>query len=559
MEDRNFKLAPEYFERLRRYGHLRHVERGEYLARSGDSSAKLFLVESGTLDVVRDATPGLPETVVHVHGPGAFAGELNVLTGQNMWLSIRVGTSGRVHVVESERFETLMEEEPELSDVVLRELLERRRSLKTGAAATAVEILGEHFSPDAQILRTYVSRQQIAHSWVNAGSDRGKSIIENLSLADEDLPVVLISTGQVLRRATPKLLSELLGLGFKNTSHEVVDLVVVGAGPAGLAAAVYGASEGLQTVLLDAQAVGGQAAGSSRIENYMGFTSGLSGGDLTGRAAVQALKFGAQIAAPCLVEKIENKIGDHEIHLHDGEVVTARAVVIATGASYKSLPVPRWDEYVGAGIYYAATEMEARDVSHQPVVVVGGANSAGQAALFLLSHGCSVVLTVRGHDLNAGMSAYLVRRLRADPMISIRVGSEVTGLHGSPTLDSVTVHNNITDEDDVVDCRGLFCFIGAKPATKWLHGVRTDADGFILTDRDLDDLMTRDDSSVWDGLGRRPLPFETSSPRVFAVGDVRYGSMKRVAAAVGEGASAVSSVHRALAYAQKRANASTSE
>lgn len=557
MEHKHFALDPEHFDKVKRYGHVRDVQEGEYLARSGDPSARLFLVESGTLDVVRDATPGFPETVVHVHGPGAFAGELNLLTGQKMWLSIRVGTSGRIHIVESGEFDTLMEDEPDLSDIVLRELLERRRTLRTGAAATAVEIVAEQFSAEAQSLRTYVTRQHIAHNWVSAGSAEGESILGNFALAREDLPVVLTAAGQVVRRATPKALSEVLGLGFKKTRQEIADLVVVGAGPAGLAAAVYGASEGLNTVLLDALAVGGQAAGSSRIENYMGFTSGLSGGDLTGRAAIQAMKFGAQIAAPCLVEGIETEGPDHRIELQDGGILRARAIVVATGASYKSLPVPRWNEYVGAGIYYAATEIEARDVAERPVVVIGGANSAGQAALFLSSHGSSVVLAIRGKDLSAGMSAYLVRRLLAEPLISVRVASEVTQLHGSPALESVTLHNNHTDQDDLVDCTGLFCFIGAKPATEWNHGVRVDADGFILTDRDLEGSLTPGDASIWKNEGRQPLPFETSSPKIFAVGDVRFGSMKRVAAAVGEGASAVSSVHRALTHEQKRVDTPT--
>jgi thioredoxin reductase (NADPH) len=296
-------------------------------------------------------------------------------------------------------------------------------------------------------------------------------------------------------------------------------------------------------MLLDSLAVGGQAAASSRIENYLGFPAGVTGIELTSRALVQANKFGAHVSSPCDVVKLDCHDGHLHVALSNGEVLDTRAVVIASGARYRKLQLDGWSDYEGAGIYYAATEIEARACAGQRVTVVGGANSAGQAALFLANGGGEVDLVVRAGDLAAGMSNYLVERLLGHPSIHVRTATQVTALHGEAVLEAVT----LTPSDgasEVTDCRGLFCFIGAEPATDWLGGVAVDEDGFIRTDRDL----TSDDlCKTWELLGRAPLPFETSVPAVFAAGDVRAGSMKRVATAVGEGARAIRSVHLALA------------
>jgi thioredoxin reductase (NADPH) len=344
----------------------------------------------------------------------------------------------------------------------------------------------------------------------------------------------------VLLNATAGVLAEHLGLSYRAPSERrAVDLVVIGAGPAGLAAAVYGASEGLDTLVLEAVAAGGQAAASSRIENYLGFTSGISGGELTARAAVQAEKFGARIASPCPVAKLDAHGDVVTLALVDGTELTARAVVIATGARYRALPLERWADFEGAGIYYAATQIEVRACARNPVAVVGGANSAGQAALYLAENGSPVSLVVRGDDLRARMSAYLADRIVAHPDITVRTGTEVSALHGADHLEEISLNG----AHERVACSGLFCFIGAAPATEWLNRLAVDSNGFLRTDAQL---LDEELGGTWTGLGRRPLPFETSEPRVFAAGDVRSGSMKRVAAAVGEGASAVSSVHQAL-------------
>jgi thioredoxin reductase (NADPH) len=442
-------------------------------------------------------------------------------------------------------FRRLMDEDPELSDLILRALLARRRSLRDGEAARSIEILGSDMSAAALALRTYVARQQLPHTWVEIDTPAGAALARAVDARPTDLPVVITPTA-VLRHTTPGQLADQLGLSYQPVAGEVLDLVVIGAGPAGLAAAVYGASEGLGTLLLDSVATGGQAAASSRIENYLGFTSGISGAELTGRAAVQAQKFGARIATPRDVVRLDTTGGHLRIALADESEIAARAVVIATGARYRSLPLRGWAGFEGAGIYYAATELEARACGPNQVAVVGGANSAGQAALYLVGRGSEVSLIVRGDDLAAGMSSYLADRIVAHRSVTVHTSAEVTALRGENHLEAITVQTTTPGLESITveqECRGLFCFIGAAPATDWLDGIAVDDHGFILTDMQLNDGSL---GSTWDDLGRRPLPFETSQPRVFATGDVRAGSMKRVAAAVGEGASAIRSVHTAL-------------
>jgi thioredoxin reductase (NADPH) len=378
--------------------------------------------------------------------------------------------------------------------------------------------------------------------WLDADSVEGGSLMRAAALATTDLPAA-ITPERTLPRATPGSLAQYLGLTYRSSGGDPADLAVIGAGPAGLAAAVYGASEGLRTILLDAIAPGGQAAASSRIENYLGFPTGLSGAQLAENAVAQALKFGAEISAPCEIAALDIESEHLAVVLPDETRVPARAVIIATGARYRTLALEDWQRFEAAGIYYAATELEARRCVTQPVTVVGGANSAGQAALFLASSESDVTLAIRGPDLAAKMSQYLVDRILADPRIDVLTATEVTQLQGDLALQRISLTHRPTGSVQTRDCRGLFCFIGAEPATGWLAGIALDRSGFIRTDAQL---TVQDLDGTWTGLGRPPLPFETSVPAVFAAGDVRSGSMKRVAAAVGEGASAVSSVHRAI-------------
>ena len=542
------RLSHALFTRLAGYGTPQQTREGDVLFEPGDENVNLIVVAEGSVEVIRAATAAVPAATVAKVGAGGFVGELNLLTGQNVYLLCRVREAGTIYQVSPGRLRQLMANDGELSDIVFKALVARRELLRRSAAAQGVEIVGHPVSAAALALRTYAARQALIHLWFDAGTPDGRALMETSGLSDDDLPAVVMP-GATLKRATPGELGQKLNLSYHRSPGKPVDVAIVGAGPAGLAAAVYGASEGLETVLLDAVGTGGQAAASSRIENYFGFPFGLSGADLTGRAVLQALKFGAQLASPCLVVGLDTTRtadGRLRLHLPGGDLIDSRAVVIATGARYRALPLERWPDFEGAGIYYAATELEARGCAGNPVTVIGGANSAGQAALYLAGRGSEVSLVVRGDSIEAEMSAYLVDRLLAHPRVTVRSRSEVTRLDGGDFLQEISVTDRAAGTTQVQPCSGLFCFIGAEPATSWLTGVATEDDGFVRTDVQLTD---GDLGPAWAAIGRRPLPFETSIPGVFAVGDVRSGSMKRVAAATGEGASAIASVHKAIGFA----------
>ncbi|MBU2665161.1 FAD-dependent oxidoreductase [Actinoplanes bogorensis] len=527
-------LDEAQFARASRFGLAQPVKAGDVVFDVGDDDGDLILVESGELAVSRS---GHPEDVFLRAGPRQFVGELNLLTGQTRILTARVIADGVVHRVPHEEFRRLMAQDAEVSDILLRSFLARRQ-LMVQHAGRDLEIIADDRNSNGLALRTFLERQALPYRWVPQGSPEGRAAAEAAGLSEADLPAAILPR-ETITHVEARTLSHRLGLTYRRTPEGVADLTIVGAGPAGLAAAVYGASEGLTTVLLDAVATGGQAAASSRIENYLGFPFGLSGGALAGRAVVQALKFGAHLASPCGVVSLRTEPdGTHVVSLVDGTEIPSRTVLVATGAAYRNLALERWSHYVGAGIYYAATELEARAVAGLPVTVVGGANSAGQAAIYLAQHADHVTLAVRGPSLAAEMSNYLVERIVSDPRITVRTSTQVTALSGAARLDGITLSGDGADEACV--CSGLFCFIGATPATGWLDGVALDADGFLPTDVQLGDR--------WTGTGRGPLPFETSVPGVFAAGDVRLASMKRVAAAVGEGASAVRSVHQAISF-----------
>jgi thioredoxin reductase (NADPH) len=527
---------------LARHGTRHETTAGEVLYAAGDRGFDFIVVESGEVDLVLPAMPDAAESVIGSWGPGHFLGELNLLTGQTAIATARVTAPGVVQRLPPAWFRELMVSDAKLSDLVLRALLARRHSLRRGEGARTLEILGSQLSPAAHTLRTWAARLELPHRWLDLDTDEGQKLARAVNISAADLPAVVTSTG-VLRQATAGDVADYLGLILRPDDRHDYDVVVIGGGPAGLAAAVYGSSEGLSTMLLDSIAVGGQAAASARIENYLGFPAGVTGIELTSRALVQANKFGAHVSSPCDVTSLDCHGGHLHVALSNGEVLDTRAVVIAAGARYRKLPLDRWSDFEGAGIYYAATEIEARVCAGQRVTVLGGANSAGQAALFLADGGGDVDLVVRAADLAADMSHYLVERLLAHPTVTVRTATQVTALHGDGALQAVTL-TSANGAPERTQCGGLFCFIGAEPATDWLSGIALDKDGFVRTDRDL----TSDElCATWDLLGRAPLPFETNIPGVFAAGDVRAGSMKRVAAAVGEGASAIRSVHLSLA------------
>jgi thioredoxin reductase (NADPH) len=535
------RLSDAQLARLRSYGTPHTVEAGEVLYGPGDATYDLIVTDDATVEIVQPATLDAPEESLVRFGPGSFLGELNILTGQAVYLMARVVEAGRVHRIAPASFRRLMAEDPELSDILLEAFRARREVLTHSGASRGLELVGSAMDSASLALRTYAARRRLPHLWFDADSVAGHSLMAVASLTSADLPAALMPD-RVLTRATPGELAQALGLSYRRSdSGGSVDLTVVGAGPAGLAAAVYGASEGLTTVLLDAVGPGGQAAASSRIENYLGFPSGISGAELAERAETQALKFGARLSTPCEIVALDIDEPLRAV-LADGTDIPTRALIIASGARYRSLTLERWDEFAGAGIFYAATELEARSCADGPVTVVGGGNGAGQAALSLASCGCDVTVAIRRPEIESGMSRYLVDRLLADPKITVRGGTEVTRLDGEHVLESIALIGPAGEQLEQA-CRGLFCFIGAEPATSWLSGVALDEHGFVRTDVQL----TGDElGETWSALGRGPLPFETSVPGVFAVGDVRHGSMKRVAAAVGEGASAVRSVHLAI-------------
>jgi thioredoxin reductase (NADPH) len=522
------------------YGERRRVQSGDVLFSPADAQYDFIVILSGSVEILGSDGKG-GETVITRHGARRFLGEVSLLTRQRPYLTARVVEPGEIIVVPADVFRAHVVADARVSDTILEAYLTRRALLLASAADTLL-IVGSEFSPESMALREYAARNRLPHRWIDADVQSDvATLLDGLGVTAAELPLAIIPSG-VLRRATPGQLAAELGLTVDSVPDRCFDLVVVGAGPAGLAASVYAASEGLRTLTVDSVAPGGQAATSSRIENYLGFPTGISGGDLTNRAVVQAEKFGAALTSPCAVTGLTDKAGHLVATLADGTEVAGRAMVAATGAQYRRLPVPDLERYESVGVYYAATELEARACAGAPVIVVGGGNSAGQAAMFLAQGGSDVCVVVR-RDLAATMSSYLVDRLHAHPRVQVHTGTTVTGLAGQRVLERATI-TDAAGQSQTVRCSGLFSFIGATPNSGWLAGVATDDDGFVLTDRSLDADML---GGAWTALNRRPLPYETSRPGLFAVGDLRAGSMKRVAAAVGEGSAAIRSVHEHLA------------
>jgi thioredoxin reductase (NADPH) len=534
------RLTERQMQLLSERGQRRSTSFGERLYRQGNRTGDFFVVVSGLVAVV-DEFSGQNE-IVGVHGAGRFLGELSLLTGESLFVTAVVARPGEVIAVPVDVLTRLLAAETELADVIVRAYLARRSMLiETGAG---FRIVGSGFSTDTRRLREFAARNRLPHRFVDLESDRtAELLVRRLGVAPGDIPLVLWSD-QILRNPTNADLAKALGLFTAVDPEARFDLVVVGAGPAGLAAAVYGASEGLSTVVLDASATGGQAALSSRIENYLGFPGGLSGSELAERAVVQARRFGAQISVPAEATGLEDSRGGHLLHLGDGSTMSARTIVVATGARYRRLELPELRQFEATSVYYAATQVEAQLCAGNPVTVVGGGNSAAQAALFLAKHSASVTLVVRDSELDREMSRYLADRIRNTPTIEVLLSSEVQSLlgrHGA--LKTVVVRDNHSGSQRSVQSRALFVFIGAEPCVDWLAAqVTLDNRGFILTGVDLERELDRIDN----GHHRCSL-LETSRPGLFAAGDVRSGSIKRVAAAVGEGSMAVWLIHQYLA------------
>ena len=526
--------------RFRELGEVRAVEPGDVLFREGNETSDFFVIESGSVTIVQGY--GRENRVIAVHGAHRFLGEIGLLAGQRLYLTGVVREPGEVIAVPLEKLREVVSQDKALSDLVLGAFI-ARRSILIGVG-TGIKLIGSRFQSDTRRLREFLARNRIPHQWIDLEKDDdAEALLKSLSIAPDETPVVVASDGRTLRNPSNAELGREIGLGSAAIPPPLCDVVVVGAGPAGLAAAVYAASEGLDVLGVEAIATGGQAGTSSRIENYLGFPAGVSGTELTQRASVQAMKFGARLTVPATAVKLNNTPGRHEVELSDGNVATGRSVVIATGAQYRRLDVPRLDEFEGVGVFYAATEAEAQLCSGDPIAIVGGGNSAGQAAVFLSERVAECRIVIRGEDLGKSMSRYLVDQIERSDDIEVCRHSEVVELGGERELESVTIADNRSGERTEVPARALFVFIGAAPHTGWLQDqLATDRAGFLLTGRD----VQGDDLAEFDG--ERPFFLETSRPGVFAVGDVHAGSIKRVASAVGEGSMAVRLIHQRLAH-----------
>ena len=495
-------------------GSRRAVRPEQILFREGDRDYDFHVVLDGKVAVV--AARGTPdERLIGVHGHGRFLGELGLLTGETSFYTAIVVQEGEVLTVMASQLRELMARDPVFGDIILHAFLVRR-SILIGLGA-GLCIVGSRYSPDTRRVRDFAARNRVPHRWLDLEADPpADQLLARAGVRPEETPLVLVY-GQVLRNPSNTELAAAIGLPIPAATHSDADVLVVGAGPAGLSAAVYGASEGLRVMVLDGVATGGQAATSSRIENYLGFPAGISGAELAERATLQARKFGAQFAIPAEARSIRRDGLHYTVDLADGSSVTATAVVAASGARYRRLNVPRADYFEEMSIYYAASQAEALICHGDPVAVVGGGNSAGQAAVFLSQHAAQVTMVVRERDLCESMSRYLVDRVRRIGNVSVMLGSEIRELLGDQSLQALNVEDRDTGARRTVKARALFVFIGTSPSTGWLGNmVEMDDAGFIRT-------------------GDRS-PLESSEPGIFAAGDVRSGSTKRVATAVGEGA-----------------------
>jgi thioredoxin reductase (NADPH) len=532
------RLDADMRARMRAVGETLTVATGDVLFREGDRPYDFYVVESGTVMIVRGL--GDENRVIAVHGHHRFLGEVNLLTGGAAYLSAVVRDPGEVTRVPLDALRRLISQDVELSNLIVGAFLARRSILiEVGGG---VRLVGSRFSSDSRRLREFLTRNRIPNEWIDVEDDaEAEELLRHLGVAPSETPLVIMGA-TVLRNPSNAEVGSKLGLGARGAPPPMCDLVIIGGGPAGLAAAVYGASEGLDTQAIDAVALGGQASTSARIENYLGFPAGISGSELAERARLQAGRLGARLLFPAEAVELRRDDGHYRIVLADRVELNGRAVIIATGARYRRLAVPELERFEGGGIYYAATQAEGLLCAGDPVVIVGGGNSAGQAAMFLSRNAAGCKLVIRGEELEHSMSRYLIDELEANDRVELVTCCEVVELRGDGTLEAVVLADRNTGERRELPARGLFVFIGADPHTDWLRGfVAMDEHGFVLTGRDLPE------TELASFAGETPLFLETSQPGVFAVGDVHSGSVKRVASAVGEGSMCVRLVHDRLA------------
>ena len=537
----NPTLTPEQLARIAAHGRRRFVVDGETLVHPGENAARVYAVIAGRIDVIH---PAQSNAVVVSFGPAMFTGEATMLSGRRGLAEIRAGADSEVIEVARGDLLSLMQRDAELGAIFMRAFILRRVTLVARGVSNLV-VLGSTHSQGTLRIREFLTRNGHPYTMLDLDRDPGvQELLDHFHVAARDIPVVITPGEVVLKNPTNQQITDVLGFNDSIDQTRVRDLVVVGAGPAGLTAAVYGASEGLDVLVVESIAPGGQAGASSRIENYPGFPTGISGMDLAARATNQAQKFGAQMMVGSDAKRLVCDQRPHALEIGDGQRLPARAVIIATGADYRRLPIDGLQRFEGAGVYYAATFMEAQLCAGEEVVVVGAGNSAGQAVVFLAQTAHRVHMLIRSGGLAETMSRYLFRRIEDHPGIELHVHTEIVGLEGNDHLERIAWRDNQTDRSESHAIRHVFTMTGAVPSTRWMGGcVALDDKGFIKTGSDLspEDLA----AAGWP-LTRRPHLLETSRPGIFAIGDVRSGSLKRVASAVGEGSIAIAAVHQVL-------------
>jgi thioredoxin reductase (NADPH) len=536
------KLSPAQIDRIAAHGHIRSVHSGEVLIEQGDTSVPFFVVITGEVEIVRPF--GAHETLVTVHGSGQFTGEINMLSGRRSLVRARATKPGKVIELDHQQMLGLVQTDAELSDILMRAFILRRVEL-IAAGVGDIVLVGSTHSAGTLRIKEFLMRNGHPYSYIDLERDPDvQNLLDSFQISAGEIPVLICRGQLALRNPSNQEIADCLGFNESIDQIHVHDLVVIGAGPSGLAAAVYGASEGLDVIVLETGSPGGQAGSSSRIENYLGFPTGISGQELAGRAYLQAQKFGARM----LIAKATRLICDSKpyfVELENGAQISTRTIVIATGAQYRKLPLENLSRFEGAGVYHGATFVEAQLCGGEEVIVVGGGNSAGQAAVFLAQTTKHVHMLVRSSSLAASMSRYLIRRIENSPTITLRPQTEIVAVEGRGNhINYVYWRNSQTGQTEKHEISHIFVMTGADPNTSWLDGcIALDDKGFIKTGPDLssENLSAAD----WP-LMRQPYLLETSLPSVFAVGDVRGGSIKRVASAVGEGSIAISFVHKVL-------------
>jgi thioredoxin reductase (NADPH) len=535
-------LTPAQIARIAAHGRRRPIQRGEVLFEAGTEVIPFFVVVKGRIEILRPTGAG--EALVAAHGPGQFSGEIQTLSGRRALARARVSEAGEVIELDREHLLALVQTDSELSEIIMRAFILRRVELIAHGFGDVVLIGSSHCAGTLRV-KEFLTRNAHPYTYVDLDRDADvQGLLDRFHVSTADVPVLICRGDVVLRNPTNQQIADCLGFNVAIDQTVVRDVVIVGAGPAGLAAAVYAASEGLDVLVVESTAPGGQAGSSSKIENYLGFPTGISGQALAGRAYTQAQKFGAQVVIAQSATRLACDRKPYVIEVDDGRRIPSRSVIIATGAEYRKPPLENLTQFEGAGVYYGATFMEAQLCVGEEIIVVGGGNSAGQAAVFLAQTARHVHMLVRSGGLAESMSRYLIRRIEENPAIVLRTQTEIAGFEGDDHLERVLVRDNRTGNTETLGIRHVFFMAGAVPSTRWLDGcVARDAKGFIKTGPDLspDELA----AAHWP-LGRAPHLLETSLPGVFAVGDVRAGSIKRVASAVGEGSITVSFVHQVL-------------